>query len=118
MTSSDSEASQPLNVDFRLTWVAPAAGYKKLRPLRGGPWTDSPRYCRSAQRPPLGVGSAYSFIGVRLACLEPATGEEGCRLLRGGSWYDDPRDCRSAYRGHYEPDDAINDVGFRVACLP
>ena len=52
-------------------WIE--GGSSERRILRGGSWSDIPRYCRSAYRSRSGPGFDYSFIGFRVVCSAPRT---------------------------------------------
>jgi len=52
-------------------WLIPAAGPEELRLLRGGSWSSSPRYCRSACRGRSDPDYRNDLIGFRVCCLPP-----------------------------------------------
>jgi len=50
-------------------WLTPSASEEEPRLLRGGSWSLSPRYCRSAYRSLNLPGIAYDLVGFRVVCL-------------------------------------------------
>jgi len=50
-------------------WLTPSASEEEPRLLRGGSWSDLPRYCRSAYRDRLRPDIADGGVGFRVVCL-------------------------------------------------
>jgi formylglycine-generating enzyme required for sulfatase activity len=55
------------------TWLDPAAFKDARRVLRGGTWSNDPRYCRSASRFSDEAGTRFFFFGFRVVCVAPRT---------------------------------------------
>jgi len=55
------------------SWLIPAAGSDTKRLLRGGSWSYSPVYCRSAYRDGIHPDYATDNVGLRVCCLPPGS---------------------------------------------
>jgi formylglycine-generating enzyme required for sulfatase activity len=49
--------------------LTPSASEEEQRLLRGGSWSDFPRFCRSASRDHDQPVNAYNDVGFRVVCL-------------------------------------------------